>query len=187
MARTYKTDANGVVKFGQAHDKKEPSDHKETGGLLKMAKAGNSDVYFGEWSHTGTAKDGSLNVFYVGQERASNLPELGTVKYHVRGMNNYSGDNMLTGVLNAADFGLDMIYGTIANKDLSVKITALMNRDNASFEGNANARGKLAGEKVVQGISAGQFFGNGASALAGIATFGSRRDLDTAFGGTKQP
>lgn len=187
LSGTYGSDKNGVVEFGQANEHKpnEPEDHNK-GGLLKIAKVANSDVYFGEWSYTGKTTDGSHNVFYVGQKLATDLPK-GWVDYDVKGISGHIKNRMLlTGKLSA-HFAQGKVEGMIANPRLKVIITAnKINMKDTSFSGPAYAAGALVKGKPVDGNVAGHFFGKGATAIGGIVTFDKRRDLDTAFGGVKK-
>lgn len=183
----YGVDKNGVATFGSVNKTPAPDDHNgRSGGVLRMAKVAGHELYFGEWSYSGQANDSGHNVYYVGQERATNLPTQGKVAYNVKGINGYSKDGeMLSGTLTA-DFGAQKLTGTLKNRNLNIAINANeMNTAAAGFVGEAVASGKQAGGKVTGDVR-GQFFGNGGSAVGGLATFKTRRDLDTAFGGTKQ-
>lgn len=159
-------------------------------GRMSFAQVGNSDIYFGEWADVAPkAADGTAginrSVFYSGTGKTTNMPTSGTATYTVKGINNYvdKDTSMLEGQLKA-DFAKNSLKGTLTNKgagDLrSLGINAKIESSSASFAGNALANGS------INGTSKGNFFGNRAASLAGIAEFkGSNNKFNTAFGGSK--
>lgn len=156
-------------------------------GRLSYAKAGNLDVYFGDWASVPSGAKANTagtnyTVFYSGTGKTTNLPTGGKATYAVKGINNHvsQGTAVLTGNLTA-DFGAKKLNGTIARPGLSIAINnAAINTKAASFSGAAKANNS------VNGKTHGHFFGNGGAAIAGIADFGKNHKFNTAFGGTKK-
>ena len=154
-------------------------------GRMTYGKVGNLDVYFGEWADVkagaGAGNPGTnYSVFYNGTGKTTRMPTSGKATYAVKGINNYVNQNspIMTGTLTA-DFGSKRLNGTIAKKGLSVAINnASINTAQASFDGAAKANG-------VIGKTHGNFYGNNAAALAGVADFNNPK-LNTAFGGTRR-
>lgn len=139
----------------------------------------NTKIYFGEWSDEDDINDGSHTVYYVGKDKTNNMPSTGTASYSVRGINNARNTNPLTGTLNA-NFGTNKIGGSLSNDAINLVIdNNTINPTTASFSGKALANGN-------NGNSQGEFFGNDAAALGGIATF-EDSSLDTAFAGKRGP
>lgn len=156
-------------------------------GRMSFAQVGNQDVWFGDWADVpsgasaGTAGS-KYTVFYSGTDKTTNLPTSGSATYAVKGINQHvnKNDPVLTGTLTA-NFDTQKLSGTIAKTGLSIQINdANINSTAASFNGNATANG------TVKGNTQGHFFGAQGAGLAGIATFKSNRNYNTAFGGTKQ-
>ncbi|PHM25445.1 Slam-dependent surface lipoprotein [Xenorhabdus budapestensis] len=145
-------------------------------GVFHFSKVANADVYFGEWS-SGQESDNSHTVYYAGKDITTNIPTDGTATYSVTGLNQYDGNNALTGTFTA-DFGERTLVGSMSNTAMTINIDADIYAD-AKFEGDANI-GNLAG------TTEGHFFGDNASSLAGYAKFDGDSTKDTAFGGTKQ-
>ena len=141
-------------------------------------KSGGSEVYYGEWVGKEYAKGTNRGVFYSGDRRATSMPVSGVANYAVKGINNYTGNNPLTGTLRA-DFGQKVLTGSMKNNAMQLDIHSRIKPSSASFEGYARANGHY-------GKTEGHFFGNGASALAGVAKFKTDRNLDTAYGGVKR-
>lgn len=161
-------------------------------GRMSYGKVGNMDVYYGDWDNTpsGAAnvnKDPSKNnytVFYSGTGRTTNMPTSGTATYVVKGINQHyeQGTAVLNGNLTA-DFGKKTLAGTLSRTTGDLKklgIDAKIVTSDASFSGKAVANGS------VNGATRGNFFGNNAAGLAGIAQFGKNNAYNTAFGGTKK-
>ncbi|MDO5073213.1 MAG: Slam-dependent surface lipoprotein [Neisseria animaloris] len=145
---------------------------------FQTIKSGGSEVYFGEWVGKEYAKGTNRGVYYVGDKRATHMPAAGVANYAVKGINNYSGNNMMTGTLRA-DFGQKTLVGSMKNSAVHMDIHAHIKPHKASFKGHARANGHY-------GKTEGHFFGHGASALAGVAKFKTNRNLDTAYGGVKK-
>ena len=154
-------------------------------GRMTYGKVGNLDVYFGEWADVkagaGAGTVGTnTSVFYNGTGKTTRMPTSGKATYAVKGINNYVNQNspIMTGTLTA-DFGSKRLNGTIAKKGLSVAINnAVIHTAQAAFYGAAKANG-------VIGKTHGNFYGNNAAALAGVADFNNPK-LNTAFGGTRR-
>lgn len=153
-------------------------DHRDL-GRMSFKQVGDMDVWFGDWEDVprggGTASN--YSVYYSGSNPTTNMPTTGTATYSVKGINNYVAHNstLLTGTLTA-DFGNNDLTGTISKTGLSITIDAAISGN--SFSGTATSGS-------ANGQAKGAFYGNNASALAGIATFGTNDTKNTAFGGTK--
>ncbi|SFU90242.1 Slam-dependent surface lipoprotein [Xenorhabdus koppenhoeferi] len=173
LTRMAPADSNGVHNISMAGT---PGSHGSM-GVFHFSKVANADVYFGEWSQTGQASDSTHTVYYAGKDITTNMPTDGTATYEVKGINQYSGSNALSGTLTA-DFGEQTLRGSMSNTAMEIGIDANIQSD-AQFTGLATT-GDLEGE------TQGHFFGNSASSLAGYATFEDDRSKDTAFGGPKQ-
>lgn len=179
------TDANGVTSF--VNTTQATTDHSKY-GRFDYAKVGSYDVYYGEWSQTGSATAGDHTVYYggTGATAAASVPTSGSATYAVKGISNYAGSGaQLTGNFTA-DFGAGTLTGSIQNAALKVDIgTADILGSQISgvtaTASNAATNATLASGGTVSG----QFFGSAAQALAGVATFAGARQYDTAFGGTQ--
>ena len=75
-------------------------------------KSGGSEVYYGEWVGKEYAKGTNRGVYYSGDKRATSMPVSGVANYAVKGINNYTGNNPLTGTLRA-DFGQKVLTGSM--------------------------------------------------------------------------
>lgn len=161
-------------------------------GRMSYAKVGDLDVYYGDWDNTPSGasnvnKDTGKNnytVFYSGTGKTTNMPTSGTATYAVKGINQHyeQGTAVLNGNLTA-DFGKKTLAGTLSRTTGDLKklgIDAKIVTSDASFSGKAVANGS------VNGATRGNFFGNNAAGLAGIAQFGKNNAYNTAFGGTKK-
>lgn len=163
-------------------------DHS-TYGRFDYVQAGSYDVYFGEWSQTGSATAGDHTVYFggTGATPDTSIPLSGTASYNVKGISDYASTNaLLTGTFNA-DFGAGTLSGSIENGTLRVNIgTADIVGSAIEGVGTATAYNASTNATLASGGNVdGQFFGSAAQALAGIATFAGNRQLDTAFGGTQ--
>lgn len=146
---------------------------------IDIGQVPNTEVYFGEWAQkTPDKSDVTHTVFYAGKDVTTNLPTGGTASYTVKGLSQYSGNNLLSGKL-VADFGNKKLNGSLSNGSLNIGIDANIN-DDAGFSGKATANSN------INGVTDGKFFGDSASSLAGYAKFDSDRNKDTAFGGAKE-
>ncbi|CAM3653075.1 Slam-dependent surface lipoprotein [Xenorhabdus thuongxuanensis] len=172
LTRMAPTDSNGIHNISRAGA---PGSHGGM-GVFHFSKVANADVYFGEWS-TGQTSDDSHTVYYAGKDITTNIPTDGTATYTVTGINQYSGDNALSGTFTA-DFGEKTLVGSMANTAMTIDIDASIGSD-AKFEG-------IAITDDLVGTTNGHFFGDSASSLAGYTTFEDDRSKDTAFGGSKQ-
>ncbi|MEX0445692.1 Slam-dependent surface lipoprotein [Xenorhabdus sp. SGI246] len=173
LTRMAPADNNGIHNISMAGA---PGTHGGM-GVFHFSKVANADVYFGEWSQTGNANDPTHTVYYAGKDVTTNIPTDGTATYTVTGINQYSGNNALSGEFTA-DFGEKTLVGSMANNTMEIGIDAQIQSD-AKFVGRA-----LTGDLI--GKTEGHFFGDSASSLAGYAKFDDDRSKDTAFGGTKQ-
>lgn len=176
----YSSQSNGVYTLSAPIDVDEP-DHSGM-GVFNFAKVSNANVYFGEWSQTGASGDSSRTVYYVGDNTGTSVPTSGTATYSVAGINDYSGSNLMSGTFTA-NFGTNSLTGSLSNSSLAVDIGSA-SFDSAGNISSTTATANGATGVVTDGQVSGNFFGNDAAALAGIATF-NNRDYDTAFGGTK--
>lgn len=155
-------------------------------GYFSFAKEGAANVYFGEWSSTGSVTSGDHTVYYSGRDATAVAPAAHSASYTVRGINDYTTRGLLSGTFNATfnGSGGGSISGSIAGGGLTVNIgTATIT--GANFSGSGTASATTSGGTVSGGNVNGTFFGTNATSLAGIATFAGNRQLDTAFGGTK--
>ena len=168
-------DGNGVTRIAPAPGA-QPGSHANMGDF-NFTKVANSDVYFGEWSQTGHVNDATRAVYYAGKDKTTNMPTSGQANYTVVGVNNYNGQNLLTGTFKA-DFAKNTLTGDIGNTALAVNVNAKINSATASFSGKAIANGSA-------GKTSGHFFGNSATQLAGVAKFADR-SKDVSFGGSKK-
>ncbi|CDL84017.1 Slam-dependent surface lipoprotein [Xenorhabdus szentirmaii] len=173
LTRMAPADSNGIHNISMAG---KPGSHGGM-GVFNFSKVASDDVYFGEWSETGKASDNTHTVYYAGKDITTNIPTDGTATYTVTGINKYSGDNALSGTF-IADFGDKTLIGSMENTVMAIDVAANIGAD-AKFEGTAMT-GDLIGETT------GHFFGDGASSLAGYATFEDDSSKNTAFGGSKQ-
>src|SRR3546814_2847325 len=83
------TDGNGVTTFTATTT--DVDDHS-TYGRFDFAKVGSYDLYFGEWSQTGSATAGDHTVYYggTGATSSGNMPSSGLANYTVKGISNYA-------------------------------------------------------------------------------------------------
>ncbi|MDX7986350.1 transferrin-binding protein-like solute binding protein [Xenorhabdus sp. 12] len=173
LTRMAPADSNGVHNISMAGA---PGTHGGM-GVFHFSKVANADVYFGEWSQTGQASDSTHTVYYAGKDVTTNIPTDGTATYAVKGINQYSGDNALSGTFTA-DFGDKTLIGSLENTAMSIDVSAKIGAD-ASFDGAAIT------DNLV-GKTNGHFFGDSAASLAGYVKFEDDSSKDTAFGGSKQ-
>ena len=152
-----------------------------------------TNVFFGEWApRAGNPQkistdlnmaDGKRTVWYVGDNPTQNTTGLATATYNVVGINKHTpGKNdFYTGEITAT-------FGT--NKFGSMSGTLKRAGDNdLSFDGVEinNSKGTFnSGAANNEGIK-GQFYGNGAAAMAGYAERGNGVGDDVAFGGRGHP
>ena len=177
-----KKDSNGVVVAKMQNMPKLTfimPDH--TGlGRLSFKQVGNMDTYYGEWENVAGSdtKEKNVSVYYVGSNPTTKLPS-GNATYDVKGINQYNNfDKELMSGTFYVDFTNKTIKGNISKSDLNIAVSSKISSD-ATFKGNAIANKKL------KGTSEGRFYGAKAEGLAGMATFASKPEYNTAFGGTK--
>ena len=154
-----------------------------------------TNVFFGEWaprkgnppdnSTDLNMNDGNRTVWFVGENPTKNTRNLAAATYNVVGINKHTpGKNdFYTGEIKAT-FGTGdkgSMSGALkraGDKDLSFNGVEITNTDGSfnSIPGRNN-----------EGIK-GQFYGNGAAAMAGFATRGTDNNKgdDVAFGGAKK-
>lgn len=150
------------------------TDHRAM-GVFNFTQVVSEPVYFGEWSVTGSETDATHTAYYAGKDVTEVMPVAGQAVYVVKGINQYSTDGLMEGSLTA-DFGQSTLTGNMKNTQSTLTIDAGI--IGSTFEGYADMNGTAGGTQ-------GRFFGNNASALAGIATFDDHAK-DTAFGGSRQ-
>ena len=151
-----------------------------------------TNVFFGEWaprkgnppdnSTDLNMDDGNRTVWFVGENPTKNTTGLATATYNVVGINKHTpGENdFYTGEITAT-FGTNK-FGSMSgelkragDKDLSFNGVEINNSNGTFNSGAANN----------EGIK-GQFYGNGAAAIAGYANRGNGKGDDVAFGGAKK-
>lgn len=169
------TDANGV--------KTVAAKNLATGAHLgkfnfNSIQSGGASVQYGEWTGNQIVNGSNRSVYYAGDARTKDMPTAGTATYSVKGINNYAGNNLMTGTLKA-DFGARTLAGSLANSSVNMNINSYIDTKDAEFKGVATANNHV-------GKVEGNFFGAGASSLAGVAKFKTNSNLNTAFGGVKQ-
>ena len=177
-----KKDSNGVVVAKMQNMPKLTlimPDH--TGlGRLSFKQVGNMDTYYGEWENVAgsNTKEKNVSVYYVGSNPTTKLPS-GKVTYTVQGINKYTDFNkeLMKGRFDV-DFDDGSIEGHLSKTNFTIHVESQINKSKATFEGEATAEG-------ITGKSEGRFYGAKAEGLAGMATFASKPEYNTAFGGTK--
>lgn len=153
--------------------------HRQLGNF-NFVKVGTGDVWFGEWSRNDNPSFAGRQVYYVGDRSGTTIPNGGTARYSVKGINKFTGNNLMSGTLTANFRGNGSLKGTISNATASLRVAANKIDSQGAFSGTAYFNGETGGNQSLKG----HFFGNRAAALAGIATF-NNLDYNTAFGGTK--
>lgn len=156
-----------------------------------------TNVFFGEWApRKGNSNqitnstdlnmnDGNRTVWFVGENPTKNTTGLATATYNVVGINKHTpGKNdFYTGEIKAT-------FGTSDKGSMSGALKRAGDRD-LNFNGVEiiNSKGTFNSIKGRnnEGIT-GQFYGNGAAAMAGYATRGTDNNKgdDVAFGGAKK-
>ncbi|AOR78818.1 Slam-dependent surface lipoprotein [Novosphingobium resinovorum] len=163
------------------------TDHSKY-GRFDFSKVDGYDVYYGEWSQTGSASAGDHTVYFGGTGASTNAAVnalTGTaVNYNVYGVSNYVGNGQLSGTFTA-NFVDDTLTGSIQSANYKVDIgtadilgSTITGVDAQAFNLSTSATVPVASSGIVSG----QFFGSTAQALAGIVEFSSSQ-YDTAFGG----
>ena len=151
-----------------------------------------TNVFFGEWaprkgnppdnSTDLNMDDGNRTVWFVGENPTKNTTGLATATYNVVGINKHTpGENdFYTGEITAT-------FGTNKFGSMSGALKRAGDND-LSFDGVEinNSKGTFnSGAANNEGIK-GQFYGNGAAAMAGYANRGNGKGDDVAFGGAKK-
>ncbi|WP_255265984.1 Slam-dependent surface lipoprotein [Sphingopyxis terrae] len=159
------------------------SDHSKY-GRFDFSKVDGHNVYYGEWSQTGSASAGDHTVYFggTGATAAGSIPTSGTASYNVYGLSNYAGNGQLSGTFNA-NFGTKTLTGSISSATYALNIgTATIAAGGFTGSGATASNPATSTTLATGGSVSGKFFGSAAQALAGIATF-SNRQYNAAFGG----
>lgn len=175
---SYKFTGKQLAAFGA------PASHAGL-GVWSFAQVGSNDVWFGEWdaegTTTGSKVDGTHTAFYVGESGtvATTLPTT-TVTYAVKSVNRgISATAALPSSTLTANFttktasstgDIGFTGGTITTAGSDVKLAA--------------SSVSVASVSGTGGTLKGNFYGAGASSVAGVVSF-TDRNKDTAFGGAK--
>lgn len=179
-------DANGVTTFTAVTGT--VTDHSQY-GRFDFAKVGTQNVYFGEWTQTGSVTAGDHTVYYAGTGASSAVPQSGSATYAVKGISDYANKGILTGTFTA-DFGNQEVTGFVQSAGGYKVDIGSADIIGATISGNGAVASQTGvGNLATGGAVSGRFFGSNVEALAGIVKFGngttSVRQYDTAFGGTK--
>ncbi|WP_176400219.1 Slam-dependent surface lipoprotein [Sphingobium sp. Z007] len=161
------------------------TDHSQY-GRFDLTKVDGQNVYYGEWSQTGSASAGDHTVYYAGTggTLAANVPTSGTATYSVQGLSNFASNSQLNGSFNA-NFGAGTLTGSISSANYALNIgTANISGSGFSGAGATASNPSTSTTLATGGNVSGSFFGSAAQALAGVATF-SNRQYDAAFGGSQ--
>ena len=192
----YEKRANNTEVFSvrQMADPKLPIAPKFGGMTFAKVPTAATNVFFGEWApRKGNSNqianstdlnmnDGNRTVWFVGENPTKNTTGLATATYNVVGINKHTpGENdFYTGEITAT-FGTNK-FGSMSGElkragdnDLSFDGVEITNTDGSFKSGAGNN----------EGIT-GQFYGNGAAAMAGYAKRGDGVGDDVAFGGAKK-
>lgn len=146
-------------------------------GKFQFSKVADAEVYYGDWSQTGTADDAKHTAFFSGLDATTAVPTEGKATYTIAGVNQYDGEKKLAGVFEA-DFGDKDYTGSLQGEDLKIALEGKI-QDAGSFSGSAIAN------DTVSGMSYGRFFGENAEHVGGVAVFNSDHQYDTAFAGSQ--
>lgn len=180
----YNWSGRQIVADGVAPGPESPADHSGL-GVWSFAKAGSDDVWYGTWSAestsgaAGTKVAGTHTAWYVGEDGnvATTLPA--TATYTVRSINNstQTATSVLSATFNGGSNGTASSTGDIAFTGGSINTVGndvRLAASSVAITSNGGSGGTLNGN----------FYGTGASSVAGIVTF-ANRNLNTAFGGAK--
>jgi len=183
---TLPKDGNNVVTIDSPSGVPESHD---TLGVFHFARVGDQQVYFGEWSQTGSNAANDHAVYYAGSNptTAANAPAAGVATYTVKGISDYTNRGILSGTFTA-NF-LSGLNGTLSgslsnaanNYTVNIGTAGIVNGDISG----AGASVTAGATTVSNGAVEGRFFGAQAAALAGLVKFSGNAQYDTAFGGTK--
>lgn len=192
----YEKRANNTEVFSvrQMADPKLPIAPKFGGMTFAKVPTAATNVFFGEWApRKGNSNqianstdlnmnDGNRTVWFVGENPTKNTRNLAAATYNVVGINKHTpGKNdFYTGEIKAT-------FGTGDKGSMSGALKRAGDKD-LSFNGVeiTNSAGTFkSGAGNNEGIT-GQFYGNGAAAMAGYANRGNGKGDDVAFGGAKK-
>lgn len=195
----YEKRANNTEVFSvrQMADPKLPIAPKFGGMTFAKVPTAATNVFFGEWApRKGNSNqianstdlnmnDGNRTVWFVGENPTKNTRNLTAVTYNVVGINKHTpGKNdFYTGEIKAT-------FGTGDKGSMSGALKRTGDKD-LSFNGVEINNSKGTFDSIPgrnnEGIT-GQFYGNGAAAMAGYATRGTDNNKgdDVAFGGAKK-
>lgn len=151
-------------------------------GKFQFSKIADAEVYYGDWSQTGTEDDAKHTAFFSGQDATTSVPTEGKAIYTIAGINQYDGEKKLPGSFEA-NFGdkdyTGSLQGTAHNYDFKGEIM-----DGGSFSGDAIVK-NLENTQQNTGLSYGRFFGENAEHVGGVLVFNDNHKHDTAFGGSQ--
>jgi hypothetical protein len=185
LSRYALPDLNGVRHLNMSTSS--TADHSRYGDF-RFARVGSADLWFGEWSQTGSATAGDHTVYYVGNTSGTTVPTSGTATYAVKGISDYANKGVLTGTFTA-NFGSGTsgtLRGSLSNASTGAGVNIGLARINGAEFAGGGATATQSGATVASGGAVnGRFFGANAAALAGTVKFADARQHDTAFGGTK--
>ena len=195
----YEKRANNTEVFSvrQMADPKLPIAPKFGGMTFAKVPTAATNVFFGEWApRKGNSNqianstdlnmnDGNRTVWFVGENPTKNTRNLAAATYNVVGINKHTpGKNdFYTGEIKAT-------FGTGDKGSMSGALKRAGDRD-LSFNGVEITNSKGTFNSIPgrnnEGIT-GQFYGNGAAAMAGYAKRGTDNNKgdDVAFGGAKK-
>ena len=195
----YEKRANNTEVFSvrQMADPKLPIAPKFGGMTFAKVPTAATNVFFGEWApRKGNSNqianstdlnmnDGNRTVWFVGENPTKNTRNLAAATYNVVGINKHTpGKNdFYTGEIKAT-------FGTGDKGSMSGALKRAGDRD-LSFNGVEITNSKGTFNSIPgrnnEGIT-GQFYGNGAAAMAGYAKRGTdnHKGDDVAFGGAKK-
>ncbi len=177
-------DSNGIYTLSFPYTDA-PQSHQDL-GVFNFAQVGTADVWFGEWSPSGTFDDAKRTVYYVGSNADTAVPNSGVATYSVTATNNYylNNNDLLTGTLTA-DFGAAQLTGSMTNSLYGINIGTTTINSDASVTGTGTATATMLGIfPLASGGNVSAQFYNGQVDLAGMVDFNGKV-FDTAFGGTK--
>ena len=156
--------------------------HEVDMGKFQFSKIADAEVYYGDWSQTGTEDDAKHTAFFSGQDATTAVPTEGKATYTIAGINQYDGEKKLPGSFEA-NFGdkdyTGSLQGTAHSYDFTGKIM-----DGGSFSGDAIVK-NLENTQQNTGLSYGRFFGENAEHVGGVLVFNDNHKHDTAFGGSQ--
>lgn len=172
-----------------------PDSHDEL-GVFSFARAGDGDVWFGEWSENGDTVSGGTTyngrqVYYFGDNADQSIPGSVSspvqINYNVTGINNqYSSVGVLAGQFEANFYGVSgTLTGDIQDSaGFKIDIGTAVISSSAAISGSGAVASDNSGSLATGGAVSGNFFNNH-DAVAGIIDFAGTQ-YDTAFGGQAQ-